>query len=96
MCDTNDPQAIPAEFGRIQQKIATTIQQDVVTKEGIFFHGLVAMSNDEIASRLQAQCDDRPFMTLKGVQLFPPQQPLTEKLEKKKLEKEKLAKKQKK
>ena len=52
LCDTSDPQAIPAEFGRIQQKIATTIQQDVVTKEGIFFQGLVPMSNDDIDSCL--------------------------------------------
>ena len=91
LCDTNDPQAIPAEFGRIQQKIATTIQRDVVTKEGIFFQGLVEMTKHEIESCLRALCDERPFMTLKGVQPFPPQQPLT-----KKLEKEKLAKKQKK
>ena len=52
---------------------------------------MVAMSNDEIASRLQAQCDDRPFMTLKGVLPFPEKRPLTEKFAK-----EKLAKKQKK
>ena len=60
-------------------------------KQGIFFHGLVAMSNDDIDRRLKVQCDDRPFMTLKGVLPFPEKQPLTEKLEK-----EKLAKKQKK
>ena len=96
LCDTNDPQAIPAEFSRIQQKIATIIQRDVVTKEGIFFQGLVEMSKHEIESCLRAQCDERPFMTLKGVLPFPSQQPMTEKLEKEKLEKEKLAKKQKK
>ena len=91
LCDTSDPQAIPAEFGRIQQKIATTIQRDVVTKEGIFFQGLVPMSNDEIDSCLQAQCDDRPFMTRDSVLPFPEKQPLTEKLAK-----EKVARKQKK
>ena len=91
MCDTNDPQAIPAEFGRIQQKIATIIQRDVITKEGIFFQGLVSMSNAEIDSCLQAQCDDRPFMMREAVLPFPEKQPLTEKLAK-----EKAARKQKK
>ena len=91
LCDTSDPQAIPAEFGRIQQKIAMTIQQDVVTKEGIFFQGLVPMSYDEIDSLRKAQCDDRPFMTLQGAFAFPEKQPLTEKLAK-----EKAARKQKK
>ena len=86
MCDTNDPQAIPAEFGRIQQKIATIIQQDVVVKDGIFFNGHVAMTKEVVEGILEAQCDERPFMTLKDCQPFPPKQKLTEKLEKEKLE----------
>ena len=86
LCDTNDPQAIPAEFGRIQQKIATIIQQDVVVKDGIFFSAHVAMTKEVVEGILEAQCDDRPFMTLKGCQPFPPKQKLTEKLEKEKLE----------
>ena len=49
------------------------------------------MSNAEIDSCLQAQCDDRPFMTREAVVLFPEKQPLTEKLAK-----EKAARKQKK
>ena len=83
LCDTNDPQAIPAEFGRIQQKIATIIQQDVHSKEGIFFNGLVAMTNELIEGILEARCDDRPFMTLQGCRPIPPKQKLTEKLQKK-------------
>ena len=54
------------------------------------FQGLVEMTKHEIESCLRAQCDERPFMTLKGVLPFPLQQPMTEKQEK-----EKLAKKQK-
>ena len=49
------------------------------------------MTKHEIESCLQAQCDDRPFMTRDSVLPFPEKQPLTEKLAK-----EKVARKQKK
>jgi hypothetical protein len=88
LCDTKDPFALPAEFGRIQQTIATVIQQDVVCKDGIFFNGLRGMTNEVIEGILAAQCDERPFMTLQGVLPFPPKQRLTEELRKQK-EKEK-------
>ena len=94
LCDTNDPQAIPAEFGRIQQKIATIIQQDVVVKDGIFFNGHVAMTKEVVEGILEAQCDERPFMTLQGCLPFPPTQSVTEELKKQK-EKEKQKQKQK-
>ena len=69
---TNDLDAFISEFGRIQQKIATILQQDVCSKEGLFFDGLVPPSNEEVASRLATQCDNRPFMMLGGCRPFPP------------------------
>ena len=99
MCDTNDPFAVPTEFGRIQQTIATAVQQDVVCKDGSFFNSLRGMTNEVIEGILAAQCDERPFMTLQGVLPFPPTQRLTEELkkqkEKEKEEKEKKKQKQK-
>lgn len=100
LCDTKDPFALPAEFGRIQQTIATIIQMDVICKDGIFSNGLREMSNKVIEGILAAQCDERPFVTLDGVRPFPPKQRLTEELrkqkEKDKEEKEKEKQKQKK
>ena len=53
-----------------------------------FFNNLVVMTNELIEGILEAQCDDRPFMTLQGCHPFPPTQKLTKELKKQK-EKEK-------
>jgi len=84
LANTTDPDAIVSEIGRIQQLIATIIKKDVINGEGLFFYGFKQPSNDEVASRLKMQCDERPFMTLEGSRPFPPKQALTEKLKKNK------------
>lgn len=65
------PEDIRQEFGRIQQKIAQLIHRDLCAKEGIFYYGPRAPSNDEIATLLELQKDDRPFNTLGGVRPLP-------------------------
>ena len=75
MTNSTNPEDVRDEFHLIHQKIAMIIQKDVCSKEGLFYYGDVPPSNEEIATRLDVQGDERPFNTLKGVLPFPPKQP---------------------
>ena len=75
MTNSTNPEDVRDEFRLIEQKIAMIIQKDVCSKEGLFYYGDVPPSNEEIATRLDVQCDERPFNSLKGVLPFPPKQP---------------------
>ena len=71
MADLKDEE-LRGHFRRVQRRIATIVQRDVVRKGGLFFYDSKPLSNYEVESRLVASCDERPFNSLEGVRPFPP------------------------
>ena len=66
------------QFVRIQHSIATTIKQDVLRKEGLFWNGTPPPPNADVQKRCEDQGDYRPF-TLNGVIPFPPKPKVSKK-----------------
>ena len=70
MADTTD-ENVRAEFRRIQRRICTILQSDVLNWGGPFFYSHAPPSKHDIETRLLAQRDFRTFNTLEGVRPFP-------------------------
>ena len=70
MTDATDSQH-RLQFVRIQHTIATTIYNDVLRKEGLFYYGSPP-ANADVERRSEDQGDYRPFNTLNGTDPFPP------------------------